>query len=117
MVAIVQLTLEPNESVPWHFHTGAALVTIVSGTLTEDEGCGTNPNVYTAGTAFREIPGKVHRVFNYGTVPMVLTWVQLYPGCDPNAGTVFVPNGPRCEGKSGQSHLEKIPPCDEQRDD
>jgi quercetin dioxygenase-like cupin family protein len=110
IISIIQLTLDPGDTVPWHYHTGPGWGTIVSGTLTEDEGCGTTLNVYVAGSAFAETPGKVHRVFNYGNVPLVLTWTEIYPGCDPDGGTVFV-DGPRCEGSSGRSHLEKVVVC------
>src|SRR5215831_17731820 len=40
-VGIALITLNPGESAPWHYHTGTAWVTVVSGTLTFDEGCGT----------------------------------------------------------------------------
>ncbi|HEV8544556.1 MAG TPA: protein kinase [Verrucomicrobiae bacterium] len=64
-----------------------------------------------AGSSFSEIPGKVHQVSNLGSVPVVMIWVEIYPACDPNGGTIFV-SGPRCEGRSGKSHLEKVPDCD-----
>lgn len=99
-------------TVPWHYHTGPGWGTIISGTLTEDEGYGTELNIYPAGSAFSEIPGRVHRVFNYGTVQAVFSWVEVYPACDTHQGTIFV-NGPRCLGNSGRSRLEPIPDCDD----
>ena len=111
VISVVQFTIDPGESIPWHFHTGPGWGTIVTGTLTEDEGCGTSLNTIDAGSSFSETPGRVHRVFNLGSGPVVLTWVEIYPGCDPNGGTAFV-TGPRCEGQSGRSHLEKIPDCE-----
>jgi len=109
-ISIVLITLDPGDSVPWHFHTGRGWGTLTAGALTEDEGCGNPLNVYAAGSAFAEIPGRVHRVFNFGSVTAVFTWTEIYPACDPNGGTIFV-SGPNCEGNSGKSHLEKIPAC------
>ena len=111
-VLIVQITLNAGETVPWHYHTGRAIVTVISGTLTEDVGCGTPMAAYAAGTAFTETAGHVHRLFNLGQVPVVFTGVAIFPACDPNVGTVFV-NEPQCKGKSGRSHLEEIPDCDD----
>src|SRR5512140_2422076 len=108
VIDVAMITLEPGDTVPWHYHTGPGWGTIISGTLTEDEGCGTALNTYPAGTAFSEVPGKVHRVFNYGTVQAVFSWVEIYPACDTHQGTIFV-NGPTCLGNSGRSRLEPIP--------
>lgn len=116
VVSVVQLTFNPGDTVPWHFHTGPGWGTVVAGTLTQDEGCGKPLSTMAAGSSFAEIPGKVHRVFNFGTTPVIVIWVEIYPGCDPDAGTVFV-EGPRCEGNSGNSHLEKIPDCSDQEGD
>jgi len=110
IIVIVQLNLDPGDSIGWHYHTGPGWGTIVSGTLSEDEGCGTNLNVYPAGSAFAETPGRVHRVFNFGSDSVVMTWAEIYPGCDSTGGTVFV-DEPLCQGKSLRSHLEPIPVC------
>ena len=113
LVQSFQFTLDPGESVPWHFHPGPLYGIIVSGTLTEDEGCGSDLNVYKAGSAFSETPGRVHRVFNYGTEPVTIVFTAIVPACYRNYNsTILVPDGPRCEGQSGKSHLEKIPPCE-----
>src|SRR5690348_10242350 len=108
VLQVLLITINPGEGFPWHYHTGPGWGTIVSGTLTEDEGCGTALSVLNSGASFSERPGKVHMVTNLGTTPVVMTWVEIYPGCDPDQGTVFV-TGPRCEGRSGRSHLEPIP--------
>ena len=113
IVSVVQITFNPGDVVPWHYHTGHGWGTVVSGSLTEDEGCDKPLSTLAAGTSFAEIPGKVHRVFNFGTTPAIMTFVVIYPGCDK--ATIFV-TGPRCEGNSGKSHLEKIPECDEDGD-
>src|SRR6266567_2805802 len=111
IVAMFQVTFDPGEAFPWHFHTGPLWGVIVSGTLTEDEGCATALNVYAAGSAFSETPGRVHRVFNYGTVPVVINFTAIVPSCYGNYNNTILVDGPRCEGNSGKSHLEKVPPC------
>jgi hypothetical protein len=73
-------------------------------TLTEDEGCGTPIHVLQAGSAFSEVPGRVHRVSNNGTTPAVMIWMVVYPICDGHSGIVTT-NGPVREG------LAKIPEC------
>ena len=86
-------------------------ITMLSGTLTVDEGCGAPLEEITAGQAFTEIPGKVHRAYNAGTEDVVLLWTEIYPPCyESTIGWVYV-DGPRCEGNSGRSHLEKIEDC------
>src|SRR5262245_20602736 len=52
VISIAQYTIEPGEIVPWHYHTGGGWATIVSGTLTLDEGCGSDPREYSAGSSF-----------------------------------------------------------------
>jgi quercetin dioxygenase-like cupin family protein len=111
IVSMFQVTFAPGESFPWHFHPGPIWGVIISGTLTEDEGCGTALKVYSAGDAFSETPGRVHRVFNYGTEPVVINFAGVFPPCYANYNSSLFVDGPRCEGTSGRSHLEKIPPC------
>ena len=111
IVSMIQVTFDPGESFPWHFHTGPLWGVIVSGTLTEDEGCATALNTYAAGSAFSEIPGRVHQVFNNGTVPVVINFTVIVPPCYGNYNNTILVEGPRCEGRSGRSHLEQIPPC------
>jgi len=111
IVSMYQVTFAPGESFPWHFHPGPLWGVIVSGTLTEDEGCGTALNVLPAGSAFSETPGRVHRVFNHGTEPVVINVAGVFPPCYANYNSNIFVDGPRCEGTSGRSHLEKIPPC------
>jgi len=104
----VQLTLDPGEVFPWHYHTGPAWGIILSGVLTEDAGCGAELERFAAGAAFAESPGHVHMVVNEGTEPVVLLWTEIHPSCLDH--TSFA-DGPDCEGKSGKSHLAKIPDC------
>jgi quercetin dioxygenase-like cupin family protein len=112
IVSMFQVTFAPGESFPWHFHPGPLWGVIVSGTLTEDEGCGTELNVYPAGSAFSETAGRVHQVFNYGTEPVVINFAGVFPFCYANYNSSIFVDGPRCEGNSGRSHLERIPPCE-----
>ncbi|MHC1768000.1 MAG: cupin domain-containing protein [Verrucomicrobiia bacterium] len=108
IISTVQVVLDPGDIVPWHYHSGPGWGTILSGTLTHDEGCG-NPLVYfQAGSAFAEEPGEVHRALNEGTEPVVLIWTEIYGACHQD--WIYV-DGPRCQGASGRSHLEKTRPC------
>jgi quercetin dioxygenase-like cupin family protein len=111
IVSMFQVTFAPGEAFPWHFHPGPLWGVIVSGTLTEDEGCGSMLNVYPAGSAFAETPGRVHRVFNNGTVPVVINFTSIAAPCYANYNITIFVNGPHCEGASTKSHLEKIPAC------
>lgn len=84
IIVVQQLTLDPGDTVPWHYHSGPGWGSIVAGTPTEEESCGTPPKTLAAGSAFAEIPGKVHRVFKFGSSLVVFTWVEINPGCDSN---------------------------------
>jgi quercetin dioxygenase-like cupin family protein len=111
IILTLQVRLEPGDVVPWHYHTGPGSATMLSGTLTEDEGCGTALKQYSAGQAFTETPGRVHMVYNAGTVAVVLLWTETYGACyDATIGWTFV-NGPTCAGVSGRSLLANIPDC------
>lgn len=116
IIQVVMIVINPGETLPWHYHTGTGWVTVISGTLTEDNGCGTSLVTYSAGTATTERAGHVHRLFNFGSEPVVFTGTLIFPGCDPNNGTVFV-NGPSCEGNSGQQHLQPLPNCKDELKD
>ena len=109
-IVMSQLILNPGESVGWHYHPGTGLRVVLSGTLTEDAGCGAPLVAHTAGSAFQEDPGHVHRIFNLGNEPVMVQRTDILPACYVNQGTIFV-DGPDCEGNSGKSHLEPIEPC------
>jgi len=111
IVSMYQVTFDPGESFPWHFHAGQLWGIIISGTLTEDEGCGSALNVYPAGTAFAEEAGRVHRVFNFGSDPVVIRFATIMPSCRGNYQDTILVEGPECEGQSEKSHLEKVPAC------
>jgi quercetin dioxygenase-like cupin family protein len=90
-------TIHPGESVGWHYHPGQIYGVIVGGTLTEDHGCGQPVDTLTAGSAFSEPPGKIHRVFNYGNEDVVIIFTFIVPPKYAGySGTIPV-NGPRCE--------------------
>ena len=42
-------TLDPGESVPWHYHAGGLAIIVTSGNLTEDRGCGLPLETHGAG--------------------------------------------------------------------
>ena len=71
LVTMTQITLQPGDVIPWHYHPGKVYVIVQSGTITEDAGCG-GSEVLTAGQAFEEPIPRVHQVRNNGTVPAVL---------------------------------------------
>jgi quercetin dioxygenase-like cupin family protein len=113
IIQIVLITMNPGDIIPWHYHTGKhGWVTVVSGTLTEDLGCGVPMIIHLAGNSVAEPGGRVHRVLNLGQESVVFTGVAIFPACDPNQGIVWV-NGPTCEGNSGKSRREPLPDCDD----
>ena len=90
-------TIHPGETVPWHYHPGRIYGVIVSGTLTEEKGCGRPVEAISAGSAFTEAPRAIHRVFNYGTEPVVIVFTFIVPPSYAHyTGTIFVA-GPRCD--------------------
>jgi quercetin dioxygenase-like cupin family protein len=62
-VLTLKLITPPLGDLGWHTHPGPAIVTVTQGSLTEyhANGC---ISMYTAGDAFFEQPGEVHRVVN-----------------------------------------------------
>jgi quercetin dioxygenase-like cupin family protein len=118
LISTFQITFAPGDAVPFHFHAGQTWAIVVSGTLTEERGCGTAPLIHTAGSTLTVSPGIVHRELNLGTIPTLLTVVSIVPGCYSNYNSAIYVNGPHCEGDSGHSRIEKVPPCGpEDKDD
>jgi quercetin dioxygenase-like cupin family protein len=77
------LTIAPGEILGWHNHPGVGAYTIVKqGTLTVEDGCGFE-NVYTAGQAFLENPGRVHRGKNLGSDPVITAQMFIAPVGSP----------------------------------
>jgi len=54
------LTLKPGEKLPWHYHPGYAFNVVKTGTLTVEDGCGSQRTL-TEGQGFEEVDGRVHR--------------------------------------------------------
>ena len=104
-------TVYPGESVPWHYHPGWLAIIISSGTLVEDRGCGAPLETHAVGTAFTESPGVVHSVVNNGSAPAVLLISGVLPSCYGNYKDTLFVDGPRCEGDSQRSHVERAPAC------
>lgn len=71
VVTMTQITLQPGDVIPWHYHPGRVYVIVKSGTITEESGCG-GSEVLAAGQAFEDPIPQVHQVSNTGTVPAVL---------------------------------------------
>jgi quercetin dioxygenase-like cupin family protein len=90
-------TLYPGETVPWHYHPGQVYVVVVSGTLTEERGCGRPAEIHTPGSAFTESPGVIHRVFNLGTEPVEIIVTAIVPPRYAGYQSTILVNGPRCE--------------------
>jgi quercetin dioxygenase-like cupin family protein len=66
-ITVRRLTIAPGGVLGWHYHPGVGAYTVVKrGTLTLENGCG-GEEVYTAGQAFLETAGHIHRGKNLGT--------------------------------------------------
>ncbi|CAN5429437.1 hypothetical protein BH20ACI3_BH20ACI3_30020 [soil metagenome] len=73
------LTIAPGEILGWHYHPGVGAYTIMKqGTLTVEDGCGFE-TVYTAGQAFLEPAGRVHRGKNLTSDPVITAQMFIVP--------------------------------------
>ncbi len=106
-----ELSFDPDESFPWHFHPGTLNVIVTQGTLTEDRGCGQPLLVHNAGSAFQEPPGVVHMVTNNGSQTVVLQISGVIPSCFNNYNDDVEVGGPDCSGSSTHAQIEKVPRC------
>ena len=81
-----RITIQPNNSLPWHSHPGPAFVTVTAGTLTVVDGDTCEARTYGVGASFID-PGQghVHIAFNGGSTEMVLhvTYVGVPAGTSP----------------------------------
>lgn len=78
-VTMRTLTIEPGEVLGWHYHPGVGAYTIVrTGTLVVEDGCG-GEQVFTAGQAFLEPPGRVHRGKNLTAEDVVTAQMFIVP--------------------------------------
>jgi quercetin dioxygenase-like cupin family protein len=103
-VTMTHITMQPGETIPWHYHPGRVYVIVQSGTITEDGGCG-GSEVFTAGQAFEEPIPRVHQVRNTGSVPAELFVTFLVPSGQPRtvntAGPLCGPPTRKSECKDG----------------
>ncbi len=73
------LTIAPGEVLGWHNHPGVGAYTIVKqGTLNLEDGCG-GEQIYTAGQAFVESPGRVHRGKNLTSAEVITAQTFIVP--------------------------------------
>jgi ribosomal protein L27 len=106
-IQIHAFTMNPGDSIPWHYHKGVSYVILAHGSLTEvhqvgPDQCGSED--VTAGTAFVEGPGQVHTVTNTGQGVAVIWWATIFPQSDGvvrfspqfRAGGVYPASAPNC---------------------
>ena len=91
-VTMTQITMQPGDVIPWHYHPGKVYVVIKTGTIAEDGGCG-DSEVFTAGQAFEEPIPRVHQVRNTGTDVAQLFVTFIVPSGQPRTINT---GGPLC---------------------
>ena len=91
-VTVRTLTIEPGEVLAWHYHPGYAFNVVKRGTLTTEDGCGGEETI-TAGQAFEEVEGRVHRAKNLGAEEVLVYNTFIVPEGNPT--TVNIPNNER----------------------
>ena len=64
---------QPGETLAWHYHPGYAFNVVKTGTLTVEDGCG-GEETLTAGQAFEETDGRVHRAKNLSSTEDVVVY-------------------------------------------
>jgi len=72
-VTVRTLTINPGNSLSWHYHPGYAFNVVKSGTLTVEDGCGGEETLHP-GDAFEEMDGRVHRAKNLSTTEPVVVY-------------------------------------------
>jgi quercetin dioxygenase-like cupin family protein len=92
-VTVRTLTINPGESLAWHYHPGYAFNVVKSGTLTVEDGCG-GEETLTPGQAFEEMDGRVHRAKNLSATESVVVYnTFIVPQGKPT--TVNIPGNER----------------------
>jgi hypothetical protein len=106
-IQIHAFTMNPGDTIPWHYHKGVSYVILAHGALTEQHLVGPDQcasEEVTAGSAFVESPGQVHTVTNTGHDVAVIWWATIFPTGDGivrftsefRAGGVYLANAPSC---------------------
>jgi len=106
-IQIHAFTMNPGDSIPWHYHKGTSYVVLARGTLTEQHVAGPDQcasEEVSAGSAFVESPGQVHTVTNTGRESALIWWATVFPASDGvvrftpafRAGGVNFVNAPTC---------------------
>jgi hypothetical protein len=106
-IQIHAFTMNPGDSIPWHYHKGVSYVILAHGSLTEKhlvgpDQCGSEE--VTARSAFVESPGQVHSVTNTGSDVAIIWWATIFPKSDGivrfssefRTGGVYPVNAPNC---------------------
>jgi quercetin dioxygenase-like cupin family protein len=91
-VTVRTITFSPGDVLPWHYHPGYVFNVIKSGILTVEDGCG-GEQTLTAGQAFEELDGRVHRGKNLTTEDVVVYNTFIMPDGKPT--TRNIPNNER----------------------
>lgn len=91
-LTMTHITMQPGETIPWHYHPGAAYVILNSGSVTEDDGCG-GSEIFNTSQAFEEPIPRVHQVRNTGSVPAELFVTFIVPSGQPRTVNT---GGPLC---------------------
>lgn len=92
-VTVRTLTINPGETLAWHYHPGYAFNVVKSGALTVEDGCGSPEQTLNAGDAFEEMNGEVHRAKNLGSEPVLVYNTFIMPQGQPT--TINIPNNER----------------------
>src|SRR5215475_10660043 len=85
-IQIHAFTMNPGDTIPWHYHKGVSYVILAHGTLTEQHLTGADQcasEEVTHGSAFVEAPGQVHSVTNTGNEVAIIWWATIFPKSDP----------------------------------
>jgi hypothetical protein len=108
-IQIHAFTLQPGDTIPWHYHKGVSYVILKHGTLTETHLVGPHrcaKETLRVGGAFTESPGQVHTVTNTSAEVAVVWWSTVFPESD--GITVFSP-----EFKAGGTYFVTAPSCED----
>ena len=89
-LSFVTLTFSPGDVSAWHHHPGEVFVVIRSGILTVENPCG-GTVAYTAGQAFIEEPGHIHRAANYSQATTIIDSLYVVPAGGPRSIAVPAP--------------------------